>query len=664
MEPKNNFLTYQTLFDLSPEAIVLLDNKGKLLDVNQRLYDWLGYSPEEVINKTLMRLPFLPAKSKVKVMSKFLGRLSGKKIEPYKLEFKAKNGEDIVGLVRAEVIKDDNGKAIADLVMISEITQQDKYDRELGRYKTIIENIDNLVTITDASGNYLLVNDAFAQFVGLSKSEIIGKKINQVFNEETASKVFQNDRTKLNEEYEESISINSRRYVFRTTAFLFEEKDTGVKGIIKVRKDITDKKELSERITFLADFEELLANTSKEFISLNSSQTDAGIDLLLTRIGEFLDADRAYLFKFDWAQDIMFNSHEWVRGGVSAQKSNLQNMDLDNFKWWVETLKTEGKIIIPNVDAMDENLNYIKKTLQDQKIQSLVCVPVNIGFRMIGFLGIDSVVETKVFDKKLQQLLQLAADMVSNLLERKEIDQSKNDFVSIASHQLRTPLTAINWNIELMTEFEDTPFSEEQREMMLNVAKSSKRMVLLVNSLLNVSRLESGRMSISISSTRLADLVEDLQKSLENELKEKDLKIELKGKVSEIKVDAELIAEAIKNLLTNAIKYAHNGTKIKVELKQDSTHQRISIENEGIGIPPHQKPYIFTKFFRADNALKAQADGTGLGLYFTKLIVLAHEGEIDFESELGKKTKFEIKLPFKAIQSKKGAVNLASSANL
>ena len=108
---------YKSVFDLSPEGIVLLDHKGNILEANQRLFDWLNYSPEEILGKNLLKMPFLTAKGKITVMEKFAQRMLGKKPAPYKLDFISKGSTDKkIGLIRAVAIKDAKGKIIEDLV--------------------------------------------------------------------------------------------------------------------------------------------------------------------------------------------------------------------------------------------------------------------------------------------------------------------------------------------------------------------------------------------------------------------------------------------------------------------------------------------------------------------------------------------------------------------
>lgn len=136
---------YKVIFELSPQAIVILDKKGKLLDFNNRLFEWLGYSREEVLGKNLLRLPFLPKHSKIKVMENFTKRMLGKKVPAYELDFVSKSGAKRVGLITAEPIRDAKGKIMEDLVMISDVTDKRNVEEELREKIEELQNLNSLM---------------------------------------------------------------------------------------------------------------------------------------------------------------------------------------------------------------------------------------------------------------------------------------------------------------------------------------------------------------------------------------------------------------------------------------------------------------------------------------------------------------------------------------
>lgn len=246
----------------------------------------------------------------------------------------------------------------------------------------------------------------------------------------------------------------------------------------------------------------------------------------------------------------------------------------------------------------------------------------------------------------------------------KEIDRMKTEFVSLASHQLRTPLTSINWFIEMLINQDAGKLNEQQMGYLKEIYKGSKRMVNLVNDLLNVSRLETGRLKIEPKSTDLVGFIEDAIKEMKPLAKLKKCKIEFKKpkkKISKLPIDKTLLNQVVHNMLTNAVKYSRTKScSVKVELiSKDAKNYQLSVTDSGIGIPKSEQPRIFEKFFRADDAVQTAAEGSGLGLYVAKMIMDSSGGKIWFESKKGKGTTFYITIPKKGMEEKQGEKGLA-----
>jgi len=166
---------YLRLFNLSPEAIVVLDSKGVVLDVNRRIFDWLGYKPKEIIGKNMLKPPFMPVKSKLVAMKKLERRLRGENLAPYNLVFTGKTGQPIVGRINAAPITDDSGKIIGDLVMIGNVTGSKELEEEIRKaeqkYKLFFEDANDIIQRCDADGNFLEVNKKWTKVLGYSKEE-------------------------------------------------------------------------------------------------------------------------------------------------------------------------------------------------------------------------------------------------------------------------------------------------------------------------------------------------------------------------------------------------------------------------------------------------------------------------------------------------------------
>jgi len=247
-----------------------------------------------------------------------------------------------------------------------------------------------------------------------------------------------------------------------------------------------------------------------------------------------------------------------------------------------------------------------------------------------------------------------------DITHEKEIDKAKTEFVSLASHQLRTPLSAINWNLELLMSDDKVKLNENQKEYAQEAYLSSKRMVALVDALLNVSRIEMGTFSIEPKSVDIAEIIKACVKDSEHKILEKKIKMkeEYDSTIPKIMADPNLIDIVCQNLIENALNYTPDGGKIKVSLAKKENDILIIIEDSGIGIPKAAYDSIFTKLFRADNAREKKADGNGLGLYMTKEIIDNSGGKIWFESEEGRGTKFYITIPISGMKVKEGTRNL------
>ncbi len=247
-----------------------------------------------------------------------------------------------------------------------------------------------------------------------------------------------------------------------------------------------------------------------------------------------------------------------------------------------------------------------------------------------------------------------------DMTREREIDNAKNEFVSIASHQLRTPLTTINWYLELL--LKDKLMDSGKRESYFNeVYRASYRMVALINSLLNVSRLELGTFTVEPKTVELSAVIDQTLNELLPQINAKGIQVEknYQKEIPPILADQKLLSIIIQNLLSNAVKYNRRAGKIVIKLTSDDKKFLITIIDNGLGIPVQTQSKIFTKMFRADNARQYEPEGSGLGLYIVKKIIDITGGHISFSSEENKGTTFNVTFPISGMQKRAGEKQLS-----
>lgn len=242
--------------------------------------------------------------------------------------------------------------------------------------------------------------------------------------------------------------------------------------------------------------------------------------------------------------------------------------------------------------------------------------------------------------------------MVEQLKEQRErekiITQMKSEFISIAAHQLRTPLSAIKWTLKMTLDGDIGQLTEEQKNFLLQGYETNERMIRLVNDLLDVARIEEGRFGYSFDYISLEDLTRDTVKSFFGLAQKENISLEFiepKEKFPRVKVDSEKIKLAMENLLDNAINYTPDGGKVAVSMERKKDFIEIGVKDTGIGIPGYQKDRLFTKFFRGDNVIRMQTEGSGLGLFIAKNIIKRHGGEIRAVSKEREGSTFYFTIP-------------------
>lgn len=238
-----------------------------------------------------------------------------------------------------------------------------------------------------------------------------------------------------------------------------------------------------------------------------------------------------------------------------------------------------------------------------------------------------------------------AVNIFVDITKLKRVEQAKSEFVSLASHQLRTPLTAVRWALDALQSERAGALTEFQREMVADAAKCSLHMSETIATMLMISRIEADDLELEIADVHIAELLGEIhseQKPMFHR-RQQSVSFECSDDLV-IPTDRKILKEIATNLVSNAVKYTPKNGRIRISARREGNHFWLEVEDNGYGIPKDQHDRIFTKFFRAQNVVLKEKEGTGLGLYLVKLLMDLLKGDISFVSEEEKGTTFRVQI--------------------
>jgi signal transduction histidine kinase len=333
-----------------------------------------------------------------------------------------------------------------------------------------------------------------------------------------------------------------------------------------------------------------------------------------------------------------------------------------------QSTKADDVIIIDEYPRHPE----IIRQLRDQNVAALVRLRTNSGD--LGFMTLSFKSSGEMYSEQDVRLLRISADEIAISLQNavhfeaiqrfnatlqdkiqqstrelrhtneklRALDETKDDFISMASHQLRTPLTSVKGYLSMVIEGDAGEINETQRKMLSQAYTSSQRMVYLIADLLNVSRLKTGKFVLESAPTDLSKMIDEEIGQLTETAAARSLTLNYDKPVDfpTLMLDETKTRQVLMNFIDNAIYYTPKDGHITIELKDTGPTVEFRVIDDGIGVPKSEQHHLFTKFYRAGNARKARPDGTGLGLFMAKKVITAQNGVLIFDSKEGKGSTF------------------------
>jgi PAS domain S-box-containing protein len=500
------------------------------------------------------------------------------------------------------ILEEDNKKID---ILIEDLTLLESYVRDLFTF------LPFPICFVSPLGIILEANPAFQEISHFSFSELVGESVEKLFPKEEIQKI-------IKETFQEK-SVNKELKIFTK-----EKKEIPVQVFTKIRKD--------ENNNILGLFIGVFDLTEIKKFQEDQRKTQ----LALLNILE--DVDKEKIRAEEEKDKTLAIINNFPDGILIFNEENILTL---------LNPKTENFLKIKANEVIGKSFQELKEIPSFSPLLNL------IGDKITGFSRkeleyseniVFQVSSIPIIIKDIKRGYIITLHDVSR---EKLIERMKTEFVSISAHQLRTPLSAIKWSLKMLLDGDLGDLTKEQKEFVEKAYLSNERMIRLVNDLLNVTRIEEGRFLTNLKAENFVEIIKEMYPSFQELARKKNLAIELilkQDKFPLVLVDREKIKIVIQNLVENAIHYTPKG-KITITVEIKDNNLLFSVKDTGIGIPEKQKDRIFSRFFRAENAILSETEGTGLGLFISKNIIEAHGGKIWFESKEGEGTTFYFTLP-------------------
>ena len=405
----------------------------------------------------------------------------------------------------------------------------------------------------------------------------------------------------------------------------------------------------------------LLLKIALRYINVPISDALSTINHTLAEMGQFVEADRVYIFDYDFTHNTCSNTFEWCASGITPEIAHLQQTPIDMIPQWVNAHQAGQEMYIADVPGLPDD-EPIKAILYPQGIKSILTLPMLNEGELLGFVGFDSVRLHHRYTQQERTLLAVFAQMLVNIkarmrsisllsLAKEKAEQAsrvKSDFVANISHELRTPLNAIMGFAELLA---FSPLNETQGAYLDKISQSSTLLLNLINDILDFSTVETGRLSLKPEPVQLSTIANQLSNVFLAAATAKGLTftITLDPRIpTHVMVDPLRLVQVLTNLLSNAIKFTQYG-EIALTIgyygqRQAAHVLRFEVKDTGIGMAAQHVSSLCEAFTQADTSITRRYGGSGLGLAISSKLLEQMQSQLDVFSQLGEGSHFSFEL--------------------
>ena len=500
---------------------------------------------------------------------------------------------------------------------------------------------------------FLEVNDAAVNTYGYSKEEFLQMSILNIRLKENYSDVYRFNLLDTETHTIETRHTYKNKELVDVIVTTFPFRFNGIQGRLAYVGNVTTKKKRESLLEFL--------NKAGEELSLTLNTQSA-----IEKISELIVPKFANWFSINLLRDEMLEpqiikheDQEYVSWAIEHSKRNPVSIHDTGIQG--HTMRTGESTLVPLItneliDASIEDIEH-REVLKGLNLRSSITVPMQIRNTIIGTVNFISTIEGRQYDQIDLDFAKDFATRIALTLEnarlheesQKEIEQriiaenKKDEFIGVASHELKTPMTTITASIQMIDRiYSIDPQSDSIPLLLDKTKKGVSKLSGLITELLNVSKIEGGQLHLNRKQFRLSQIVYESCNHV-HLLGSHSLKID--GDLElEVFADAQRLEQVIVNIVNNAVKYSASNSEIKILIEGFNDDVKLSVTDQGVGIPEEKLPYIFDRYYRVDNS-GIQFSGLGLGLYISSEIIGMHGGEIGVVSEPGKGSTFWFTLP-------------------